>query len=63
MYIVVQIDYMFRLVEAIIRSLSFDAFKSTLNNYVWCVWCGDLDIKAFFVGIIYLDIVCSWTMQ
>ena len=63
MYTVVQTDYMFRPVEAIIRSLSFDAFKSTLYNYVLRVWCGDLDIKAFSVGIIYLDIVCSWTIQ
>ena len=34
MYIVGQRDYMFRLVEAIIRYLSFDDFKSTLYNYV-----------------------------
>ena len=34
MYAVGQIDYMFRPVEAIIRSLSFDAFKSNLYNYV-----------------------------
>jgi len=34
MYIVGQIDYMFRPVGAIIRSLLFDAFKSTLYNYV-----------------------------
>jgi len=54
-----QRDYMFRPVEAIIRSLSLDAFKSTLYSYVWCVRCGDLDIKVLFVGILYLDIVCS----
>ena len=37
MYIVGQRDYMFRPVEAIIRSSSFDAFKSSLYNYVWRV--------------------------
>ena len=59
MNIMGQRDYMFRPVEAIIRSLSLDAFKSTLYSYVWCVRCGDLDIKVLFVGILYLDIVCS----
>jgi len=38
MYIVGQRDYMFRPVEATIRSVSFDAYKSTLYNYmVACV--------------------------
>ena len=43
-------DYIFWPVESIIRSLSFDVFKSSLYNYVWRVGYGDLDIKAFFYG-------------
>ena len=50
---------MFRPVEAIIRSLLFDVFKSTLyNDVVACVMWKSRH-QGLFVGVIYLDIVCS----
>ena len=54
-----QKDYMFRPVEAIIRSLLFDAFKSTLYNYVVACVMWRYRHQGFFGGILYLDIVCS----
>ena len=49
---------MFRPVEAIIRSLSFDAFKSTLYNYVLAFVMWRSRHQDLFVGTLYLDIVC-----
>ena len=50
-----QRDYMFRPVEAIIRSLLFDVFKSTLYNYVVaCVMWRSLH-QGLFGGIIYIQ--------
>ena len=52
-------DYMFRPVEAIIRSLLFDAVKSTLYNYVVACVMWRSRLEGLFVGTIYLDIACS----
>jgi len=54
---------MFRPVEAIIKYLLIDAFKSTLYNYVVACVMWRSRIQDLFVGTIYLDIVCSWTIQ
>ena len=50
---------MFRPVEAIIRSLLLDVFKSTLCNYVVACVMWRSRNQGLFGGIIYLDIVCS----
>ena len=50
---------MFRPVEAIITSLLFDVFKSTLYNYVVACVMWRSRYQGLFVGIIYLDIVFS----
>ena len=54
-----QRDYMFRPVEAILRSLFFDVFMSTLYNYVMACVMWRSRYQGIFGGIIYLDIVCS----
>ena len=52
-----QRDYKFQPVVAIIRSLSFDTFKSTLYNCVVACLMWRFRHQGLFVGIIYLDFV------
>ena len=52
-----QRDYKFQPVVAIIRSLSFDTFKSTLYNCVVACLMWRSRYQGPFAGIIYLGIV------